>query len=124
MDHPDPLACPICYHCYCQETSVKQHLLEKHPELKLTKKTIETDPRYANVRTLSYYRDQGLDVSYRGNDRKQVNARLRMDKGMTTNAAEYLDNVYKQTPAERMARNRKLKTQAKAQAEENDKDNE
>ncbi|EXJ81136.1 hypothetical protein A1O3_07424 [Capronia epimyces CBS 606.96] len=103
LDHPDPWACPICFHCCCVPSSVKTHLLDKHPELGLTKKSLEEDPQFAEVQPLSFYRNKGLDVTYHGNDRKQVNARRRMDAGMKTNDAGYLDNVYKQTPYERKA---------------------
>ncbi|EXJ90662.1 hypothetical protein A1O1_03766 [Capronia coronata CBS 617.96] len=120
LDHPDPFACPVCYHCCCAPGSVKTHLLEKHPELRLTKKTLEDDPRYAVVRPLSYYRNQGLDVAYHGNDRKQVNARRRMDAGMKTNDAGYMDNVYKETPNERRLKREQEARDAEEEEEDDD----
>ncbi|KAK4944509.1 hypothetical protein LTR10_016183 [Elasticomyces elasticus] len=106
-DEPDPFTCHICYHTFIREGRLKDHYLEKHPELRLTKKTVKDyEPaQIKNMHRLSWYIARGDDTTYTGTDRKQFNARRRMAAGIKTDSKEYLDDVYKKTPAVRAAAN-------------------
>ncbi|KAI1611890.1 hypothetical protein EDD36DRAFT_419757 [Exophiala viscosa] len=104
-DEPDPWACHICYHAFIRENRLREHYLEKHPELRLTRRTVKDyEPaQVRNMQRLSWYIARGDDTTYRGPDRKQFNARRRMAAGIKTDGTEYLADVYKKTPAERAA---------------------
>ncbi|KIW16707.1 hypothetical protein PV08_03896 [Exophiala spinifera] len=103
VDAMDPYTCHLCYHTCLRASTIREHYLQKHPELRLTKNNLhEYEPaRLANIRPLSYYRGLGLDTTYTGVDRKQVNARRRMDLGLRTTDPNYLRDVYKDTTSER-----------------------
>ena len=104
-DEPDPWACHICYHAFIRETRLREHYRDNHPELGLTKKNVKDyEPaQIKNMQRLSWYIARGDDTTYRGTDRKQFNARRRRDAGIKTDGKEYLDDVYKKTPAVRTA---------------------
>jgi hypothetical protein len=105
VNETDPWACPICFHAFVRVTGIKDHILGKHPSLGLTAKTINDFPPYKEPHTLSWYRAQGADTTYRGTDRKQINARRRMEAGLRTTDPEFLKDVYKDTPAVRAKAN-------------------
>jgi len=84
---------------------LREHYRDNHPELGLTKKNVKDyEPaQIKNMQRLSWYIARGDDTTYRGTDRKQFNARRRRDAGIKTDGKEYLDDVYKKTPAVRTA---------------------
>lgn len=103
VDEPDPYTCPICFHICRAQSTLKTHILEKHPHI--TKTTIKQYPLMNNPQKLSYFSAQGIDTSYRGSDGKQINSRRRFDLGMKTTDPRYLDDVYKHAPAARQKAN-------------------
>ncbi|KAL6243247.1 hypothetical protein RBB50_009798 [Rhinocladiella similis] len=117
VDTMDPYTCHLCYHTCIRASTIREHYLQKHPELRLTKKNLhEYEPaKTANIKPLSFYKNQGLDTTYTGVDRKQVNARRRMDLGLRTTDPNYLRDVYKDTTAER------TRAQRRAAKDEEDK---
>lgn len=96
-DEPDPWACHICYHTFIRQPRLRDHYLEKHPELRLTRKTVKeyAFAKAENCHRLSWYIARGDDTTYTGTDRKQFNARRRMAAGIKTDSPEYLLDVYK-----------------------------
>lgn len=104
VDAADPFCCHLCYHCFIQKSTLRDHYYDTHKEqLGLTRKSLN-DYHYAkreNMKTLSWYNAQGLDTTYRGTDRKQINARRRMVAGLKTTDPNYLRDVYKDTTAEK-----------------------
>ena len=104
VDAADPVCCHLCYHCFIQKPTLRDHYYEKHKELLgLTRKGLN-DYHYAkreNMKTLSWYKAQGFDTTYTGTDRKQINTRRRMDAGLRTTDPAYLRDVYKETSSEK-----------------------
>ncbi|KIW38621.1 uncharacterized protein PV06_09573 [Exophiala oligosperma] len=109
VDINDPFTCHLCYHTCIRASTIREHYLSKHPELRLTKKNLnDYEPaKTANIKPLSFYKNLGLDTTYTGVDRKQVNARRRMDLGLRTTDPNYLRDVYKDTTAERTRQQRR-----------------
>ncbi|KIX09434.1 uncharacterized protein Z518_00514 [Rhinocladiella mackenziei CBS 650.93] len=82
----DPFACPRCFHIVLTKGSIGWGPAD-HEKIK-------EDPALFELKKLSWYRIQGYDTTYRGNNGKQRNAHRRMAMGMRSNDPEYEDDVY------------------------------
>lgn len=114
VNESDPWACPVCFHAFIRANTVREHLIDKHSDLGMTRKNFDTFEKYKTPQRLSHYVALGVDVTYRGNDRKQLNARRRMDAGIRTDNPEYLRDVYKATAKTRRDEQQGTKGRKKA----------
>ena len=103
VDMVDPPACHLCFHAYTSENGVRIHYKEKHAaEMSQDKSNV----LFKHPRTLSWFQAQGLDVTYKGTEAKQINARRRMADGMRSSDQEYVKDVYKESTSGRQRKNK------------------
>jgi len=95
---------------YTSTNGVKYHLRQFHNK---TNAEINANPDMRDPKTLGHFKAMGVDTTYTGNIRKQVNARRRWDLGISSDTPEYWDDVYKKTPSVRAARTRVAKNTEK-----------
>ncbi|KAK5459767.1 hypothetical protein LTS15_003896 [Exophiala xenobiotica] len=98
----DPLCCHICFHLFQDEQPLREHYFAKHKEQEgLTKRSLYESYYYAkcsNMKTLGWYKYQGIDTTYTGDDPKMMNLHRTMRVILRPTDPEYLKEVYKDTP--------------------------
>lgn len=98
LDVDDPIMCPICFHAFRGRNGYFDHMLQKEH---IPRNVLQDDLQFSNPKPMSWFTQRGIDVTYRGTDRKQINARRRMEMGMRSDDPGYLQDVYFDTPKER-----------------------
>jgi hypothetical protein len=95
----DPLCCHICFHLFADEQPLREHYWAKHKEQEgLTKRSLYESYYYGkctNMKTLGWYKYQGIDTTYTGGDPKMMNLHRTMRVILRPTDPDYLKEVYK-----------------------------
>ncbi|KAK5341899.1 hypothetical protein LTR98_002693 [Exophiala xenobiotica] len=99
----DPFCCHICFHVFQDEQPLREHYWAKHREQEgiLTKRDLYESYHYAkctNMKTLGWYKYQGIDTTYTGGDPKMMELRRIMRVIFRPTDPDYLKEVYKDQP--------------------------
>ncbi|KAK7894261.1 hypothetical protein LTR67_006019 [Exophiala xenobiotica] len=99
----DPFCCHICFHVAADEQPLREHYWAKHREQEgiLTKRDLYESYYYAkctNMKTLGWYKYQGIDTTYTGEDPKMMELRRIMRVIFRPTDPDYLKEVYKDQP--------------------------
>ncbi|EXJ62401.1 hypothetical protein A1O7_02836 [Cladophialophora yegresii CBS 114405] len=103
-DAADPFICPglnrDCYHAVLRESGYWHHIFRKHH---YTRKQLDK-PENQHVRDIfvparraSWYQNRGVDITYQGNEPKQIAVRKRMAVGLRSTDPNYAETVYGST---------------------------